>query len=222
MASADTQASTSPIPERHRSGGNRRVARVARLRAGAARARAREAAARRARRRPRSATGSSCRSRRPRRTSTRSRAASSPRTRATASSSGGSRATSAGTRWRWSPAPTATRRRRAGTSARSPRAPRCTRSRTTTSSAAAAKTATRGDQVYFQGHAAPGHVRPGVPRRRLTEQNLVNFRREMGEGGGLSQLPAPVADARASGSSPPSRWASRRSWRSTRPGSTST
>jgi pyruvate dehydrogenase E1 component len=47
------------------------------------------------------------------------------------------------------------------------------------------------DQIYFQGHAAPGMYARAFLEGRLTEQNLVNFRREMGEGGGLSSYPHP-------------------------------
>ncbi len=48
-----------------------------------------------------------------------------------------------------------------------------------------------GDQIYFQGHAAPGIYSRAFLEGRLTEQHLVNFRREMGEGGGLSSYPHP-------------------------------
>ncbi|TWT46698.1 pyruvate dehydrogenase (acetyl-transferring), homodimeric type [Botrimarina hoheduenensis] len=48
-----------------------------------------------------------------------------------------------------------------------------------------------GDQVYYQGHAAPGIYSRAFLEGRLTEQNLVNFRREMGKGGGLSSYPHP-------------------------------
>jgi len=48
-----------------------------------------------------------------------------------------------------------------------------------------------GDQVYFQGHAAPGMYARAYLEGRLTEQNLVNFRRELSEGGGLSSYPHP-------------------------------
>ncbi|BBO36342.1 pyruvate dehydrogenase (acetyl-transferring), homodimeric type [Lacipirellula parvula] len=48
-----------------------------------------------------------------------------------------------------------------------------------------------GDQVYYQGHAAPGMYARAFLEGRLTEQNLVNFRRELGEGGGLSSYPHP-------------------------------
>lgn len=48
-----------------------------------------------------------------------------------------------------------------------------------------------GDQVYYQGHAAPGMYSRAFLEGRLTEQNLINFRREMGEGGGLSSYPHP-------------------------------
>ena len=48
-----------------------------------------------------------------------------------------------------------------------------------------------GDQVYFQGHAAPGVYARAYLEGRLTEQNLVNFRRELSAGGGLSSYPHP-------------------------------
>ena len=48
-----------------------------------------------------------------------------------------------------------------------------------------------GDQVYFQGHASPGIYARAFVEGRLTEQNLINFRREMAEGGGLSSYPHP-------------------------------
>lgn len=48
-----------------------------------------------------------------------------------------------------------------------------------------------GDQIYFQGHAAPGMYSRAFLEGRLTEQNLVNFRRELSEGGGLSSYPHP-------------------------------
>jgi pyruvate dehydrogenase E1 component len=48
-----------------------------------------------------------------------------------------------------------------------------------------------GDQVYYQGHTAPGIYARAFLEGRLTEQNLVNFRRELGQGGGLSSYPHP-------------------------------
>jgi len=48
-----------------------------------------------------------------------------------------------------------------------------------------------GDQVYFQGHAAPGMYSRAFLEGRLTEEQLVNFRRELSEGGGLSSYPHP-------------------------------
>lgn len=48
-----------------------------------------------------------------------------------------------------------------------------------------------GDQIYYQGHAAPGMYSRAFLEGRLNEQNLINFRREMGEGGGLSSYPHP-------------------------------
>ncbi len=48
-----------------------------------------------------------------------------------------------------------------------------------------------GDQIYFQGHASPGIYARAFVEGRLTEKHLENFRREMGDGGGLSSYPHP-------------------------------
>ena len=48
-----------------------------------------------------------------------------------------------------------------------------------------------GDQIYFQGHAAPGIYARAFLEGRLTERHLENFRRELREGGGLSSYPHP-------------------------------
>ncbi|MCA9407641.1 MAG: pyruvate dehydrogenase (acetyl-transferring), homodimeric type, partial [Candidatus Omnitrophica bacterium] len=48
-----------------------------------------------------------------------------------------------------------------------------------------------GDFVYFQGHASPGVYSRAFVEGRLTEENLVNFRRELAPGGGLSSYPHP-------------------------------
>jgi pyruvate dehydrogenase E1 component len=48
-----------------------------------------------------------------------------------------------------------------------------------------------GDQIYFQGHASPGMYARAFMEGRLTEQQLVNFRRELQSGGGLSSYPHP-------------------------------
>jgi pyruvate dehydrogenase E1 component len=48
-----------------------------------------------------------------------------------------------------------------------------------------------GDQVYFQGHAAPGMYARAYLEGRLSEAKLENFRRELEEGGGLSSYPHP-------------------------------
>jgi pyruvate dehydrogenase E1 component len=48
-----------------------------------------------------------------------------------------------------------------------------------------------GDQIYFQGHASPGMYARAFLEGRLTEENLVNFRRELQPGGGLSSYPHP-------------------------------
>jgi len=47
-----------------------------------------------------------------------------------------------------------------------------------------------GDQVFFQGHAAPGIYARAFVERRLSESQLDNFRQEIG-GGGLSSYPHP-------------------------------
>jgi pyruvate dehydrogenase E1 component len=47
-----------------------------------------------------------------------------------------------------------------------------------------------GDQVFFQGHAAPGIYARAFLEGRLTEDNLDHFRREIG-GAGLSSYPHP-------------------------------
>ena len=47
-----------------------------------------------------------------------------------------------------------------------------------------------GDQVFFQGHAAPGVYARAFLEGRLTEAQLERFRREVG-GGGLSSYPHP-------------------------------
>ena len=50
-----------------------------------------------------------------------------------------------------------------------------------------------GDQVYFQGHAAPGIYARAYLEGRLTESQLDHFRQEVGggPGGGLSSYPHP-------------------------------
>src|SRR4030095_7027966 len=47
-----------------------------------------------------------------------------------------------------------------------------------------------GDQVYFQGHAAPGIYARAFLEGRLSKERLENFRRELKEGG-LSSYPHP-------------------------------
>ncbi len=47
------------------------------------------------------------------------------------------------------------------------------------------------DQVYFQGHASPGFYSRAFLEGRLGETQLLNFRRELQEGGGLSSYPHP-------------------------------
>ena len=48
-----------------------------------------------------------------------------------------------------------------------------------------------GDQVYFQGHAAPGMYARAYMEGRLDDKDLQNFRQELVEGGGLSSYPHP-------------------------------
>ncbi|MEW6250282.1 MAG: pyruvate dehydrogenase (acetyl-transferring), homodimeric type [Planctomycetota bacterium] len=48
-----------------------------------------------------------------------------------------------------------------------------------------------GDQIYFQGHSAPGFYARAYLERRLDERHLMNFRRELAAGGGLSSYPHP-------------------------------
>ncbi len=48
-----------------------------------------------------------------------------------------------------------------------------------------------GDQIYFQGHACPGIYARAFLEGTLTEQQLVNFRRELQSEGGLPSYPQP-------------------------------
>lgn len=48
-----------------------------------------------------------------------------------------------------------------------------------------------GDQIFFQGHASPGMYSRAYVEGRLPASKLHNFRRELGEGGGLSSYPHP-------------------------------
>ena len=48
-----------------------------------------------------------------------------------------------------------------------------------------------GDQVFIQGHTTPGTYARAFLLGRLDEQHLVNFRRELAAGGGLSSYPHP-------------------------------
>ncbi len=47
------------------------------------------------------------------------------------------------------------------------------------------------DQVYFQGHSSPGVYARAFLLGRLSEEQLVHFRRELAPGGGLSSYPHP-------------------------------
>ena len=48
-----------------------------------------------------------------------------------------------------------------------------------------------GDMVYFQGHASPGMYSRAFVEGRLSEENLINFRRELQDVPGLSSYPHP-------------------------------
>src|SRR5439155_4208113 len=48
-----------------------------------------------------------------------------------------------------------------------------------------------GDQVFFQGHAAPGMYARAYLEGRITEDQLDHFRREVVPGQGLSSYPHP-------------------------------
>ena len=48
-----------------------------------------------------------------------------------------------------------------------------------------------GDQIFFQGHAAPGIYARAYLERRIDASHLRNFRRELAAGGGLSSYPHP-------------------------------
>ncbi len=48
-----------------------------------------------------------------------------------------------------------------------------------------------GDQIFFQGHAAPGIYARAYVEGRLDAAKLHNFRRELAKGGGLSSYPHP-------------------------------
>jgi len=48
-----------------------------------------------------------------------------------------------------------------------------------------------GDQIYFQGHAAPGIYARAFLEGRLSVEQLENFRHELKPGGGLSSYPHP-------------------------------
>ena len=48
-----------------------------------------------------------------------------------------------------------------------------------------------GDLFMIQGHASPGVYARGFMEGRLTERHLLNFRRELAEGGGLASYPHP-------------------------------
>jgi len=49
-----------------------------------------------------------------------------------------------------------------------------------------------GDQVFFQGHASPGIYARAFAEQRLSESQLLNFRRDIVPGAGLSSYPHPM------------------------------
>ena len=82
-----------------------------------------------------------------------------------------------------------------------------------------------GDQVFFQGHAAPGIYARAFLEGRLTEGQLEHFRMELSgaaAGPGGSPRTPTHGSCPTSGSSPRFRWGSGRSTRSIKPTSTST
>src|SRR5215203_2280111 len=48
-----------------------------------------------------------------------------------------------------------------------------------------------GDVIYFQGHGSPGIYSRAFLEGRITQEQLINFRREFAAGGGLSSYPHP-------------------------------
>ena len=56
-----------------------------------------------------------------------------------------------------------------------------------------------GDQIFYQGHAAPGIYARAFLEGRITEEQLDHFRRETPPQNGLSLVPAPAPDARVLG-----------------------
>ncbi|GIK21690.1 MAG: pyruvate dehydrogenase (acetyl-transferring), homodimeric type [Ignavibacteriota bacterium] len=48
-----------------------------------------------------------------------------------------------------------------------------------------------GDQIYFQGHASPGFYARAFLEGRITKEQLINFRRDLAPGGGLTSYPHP-------------------------------
>ena len=123
--------------------------------------------------------------------SARSRSPTSPATRRWSSASGGS---SAGTRWRWS-------------SARTTASPGIGGHLSTYASSASlyetgfnhffrGKDGDKaGDQIFYQGHAAPGIYARAFLEGRLTEDQLDHFRRETVPGAGPQLVPASAAHA---------------------------
>ncbi len=102
---------------------------------------------------------------------------------------GASARSSAGTRWRWSCAPTASPATSAATSPASHRPPRCTTSASTISGARRARQHP-GDLLYVQGHSSPGIYARSFLEGRISESQLDHFRMEV-DGRGISSYPHP-------------------------------
>ena len=113
------------------------------------------------------------------------------------------------------------RRASAATSRRTPRPRPSTRSASTTSSGARTTEGEAGDQVFYQGHAAPGIYARAFLEGRLSRTSSTTSGARVAGAGSAARTRIP-GSCPTSGSSPRSRWASARSARSTRRGSTAT
>ena len=160
------------------------------------------------------------RSRRTRRTSTRSPRRRSHRIRVTASWSGASRASTGGTPWRWWSAPIGNTTDWAGISPPSPLRRRSTRWASTTSSRARGRTG-RGTRFTSRGTLRRACMRGRFSKDGSPPSNSPTSDRSWPKAAGCRRTRI-RGSCPASGSSPPCRWGWRRSWRSTRPGSTAT
>ena len=113
---------------------------------------------------------------------------------AAAKSSAASRAWCAGTRWRWSCAPTASKTASAATSPRSPRRPRSTRS-AFNHFFRGRENGNEGDVIYFQGHASPGIYARAFLEGRLSRRAARELPPRAEARRRPVVLSAPVADA---------------------------